>query len=467
MNLMNITNILRTGVLATLAFAAINATATGIDENAARNAAMSFLQRNKTAAFKAPSTTAVRLAHAEAMAAGGNAYYVFNIDGGGWVIIAGDDRANSVLAYNDKGSIDMNNLPDNMKGYMNMYKNQIEFMKDYKGEVVPLKTANRREPIGPLMKTDWAQGNPFNLQCPMLSDGLSIVGCAGLAMAQILNYWEYPKECSGLPSYRNEYTASYLPSLPATTFDYDLILDHYSIWRNDTLFLLRTTQEEKDEVAKLCRYASQSCRMNFSPDGSGSTVTKQKHGFVEMGFSDNAKIVGIYAWPTRETWNTEDYSHEDWVALMTAQLEAHHPIPYSVENDDGHAFVIDGIDADGLFHINWGWYGKCDGWFQYGAFDVTPSGTTLHYNDYAFMIIDLYPYEGYVSPNDPSGGDIMYGDLNDDGVINITDVTMLVNIVMSENPDSTSVPAADFDQNGVVNITDVTMLINYVMSLAE
>ena len=52
-------------------------------------------------------------------------------------------------------------------------------------------------------------------------------------------------------------------------------------------------------------------------------------------------------------------------------------------------------------------------------------------------------------------------------MINITDVTMLVNIVMSENPDSTSVPAADFDQNGVVNITDVTMLINYVMSLAE
>ena len=459
----------KTAVLAVFALAAINTTAGNIDVNAARKAAGDFLQRNKTTSFNAGSISAIKLAHAEASKVSGNAYYVFNVDGGGWVIIAGEDRANTVLAYGKNGAIDMTKLPVGMKDYLNMYKKQIEFMQDYKGEVVPVKAPRRIAPVEPLVKSDWAQGNPFNLQCPEYNGELSIVGCAGLAMAQILNYWEYPKSTKGLYGYYNEYSHSYLPSLPATTFDYDLILDHYSMWRNDTLFILNTTQEQKDEVSKLCRYASQSCQMNFDPDGSGSTVTKQKHGFVDLGFSEDAKILGIEAWPTRETWNTTDYTHEEWVELINAQLEAHRPIPYSVENDDGHAFIIDGIDADGLYHINWGWYGKCDGWFQYGAFNVTPSNTTYYYNDrYLFMIVDLYPYEGYVSPNDPGNQqDPIPGDMNGDGVINITDVTMLINFLMSDSPDAGDNPAADFDQNGVVNITDVTQMINYLMSMTN
>ena len=103
------------------------ANAGNIDANAARQAANDFIKKNVAAKgmFKAPSMADIKLAHTEASSVEGNAYYVFNIQGGGWVIMAGYDGAKQVLAYGDKGNIDVNNLPDNMKGYLNMLKGQI------------------------------------------------------------------------------------------------------------------------------------------------------------------------------------------------------------------------------------------------------------------------------------------------------------------------------------------------------
>ena len=56
------------------------------------------------------------------------------------------------------------------------------------------------------------------------------------------------------------------------------------------------------------------------------------------------------------------------------------------------------------------------------------------------------------------------GDVNGDGVVNITDVTLLINLLMTEGE---MPPAADFNGNGVTDITDVTQLINYLMSTEE
>jgi hypothetical protein len=458
---MRIKQLICSCALAVFVMASFNANAKSVDVNAARTAAGKFLQQNMPSKLRSGAMPSIKLSHAEASKVSGNAYYVFNIDGGGWVIIAGDDQANEVLAYGTEGSFDMSIVPDNMKGYLNRFKDQIEFMQNFKGEVAPMNLPKTAAPVGPLLKTDWAQGNPFNRQCPQVGTEYCSVGCAGLAMAQILNYWEYPKSSNGLPSYRNEYSYSYVPALGATTFDYDLIVDHYTTWQDGSLYLLNTTQEQKDEVAKLCRYASQSCKMNFSTSGSGSTVTKQKYGFVDMGYSNDAKILGIEAWPTRETWNTTDYTDEEWVELINAQLEARRPIPYSVENDDGHAFVIDGIDANGLYHINWGWYGRCDGWFQYGAFNVTPQNTTYYYNDYLFMIVDLYPYEGY----EPPTGDDEFGpgDVDHSGGVDIDDITALIAYVLNPTESTIDTDLADLTGEGTIDIDDVVALISRVL----
>ena len=121
------------------ALASFNENAESVDATAARAAAGKFLQQNRTTKFMKSSTSNIKLVHTEKSSVKDNAYYVFNIDGGGWVVIAGDDRAKEVLAYGTEGSIDMNAMPENMKGYLNMLKGQIETAQAYKGKTVPVK----------------------------------------------------------------------------------------------------------------------------------------------------------------------------------------------------------------------------------------------------------------------------------------------------------------------------------------
>ena len=56
------------------------------------------------------------------------------------------------------------------------------------------------------------------------------------------------------------------------------------------------------------------------------------------------------------------------------------------------------------------------------------------------------------------------GDVNNDGLINITDVTDLINILLSGDMTGVIMENADCEQDGTLNISDVTTLINYLLS---
>ena len=103
-------------LLGALAASSMSVSAGNVDATTARAAAKAFFNQrvNTTQSFKAASSADIKLAYTQQSKVEGNAYYVFNVKGGGWVIIAGDDRANQVLAYSDQGSLDMNNLPVNI-----------------------------------------------------------------------------------------------------------------------------------------------------------------------------------------------------------------------------------------------------------------------------------------------------------------------------------------------------------------
>ena len=53
------------------------------------------------------------------------------------------------------------------------------------------------------------------------------------------------------------------------------------------------------------------------------------------------------------------------------------------------------------------------------------------------------------------------GDVNADGVVNVTDVTLLINAVLSSNFDDIFLRNSDVDFNGEITVTDITLLINY------
>ena len=119
--------------------------------------------------------------------------------------------------------------------------------------------------------------------------------------------------------------------------------------------------------------------------------------------------------------------------------------------------------------MNWGFYGKFNGWFEINALSFHPYGDSTVWdfsqgsNGGNEMIIGMYPYEGYVIPGDPEPSYIR-GDVDDNGEVKIGDVTALISYLLSGDATGINLQAADCDENGEIKIGDVTTLISYLLS---
>ena len=385
-------------MLASLTMVSLNASAGNINANAARAAANSFIKQQSAATFKAVALADLKLAHAEASSKVNGAidYYVFNIDGGGFIIIAGEDRATAVLGYSDKGHLDFKNLPSNLKALLNGYKAEIEFLQTYEGndQEIVSPTINSSF-VNPLIKTTWGQETPYNLQCPTKNGELCVVGCVATAMAQVMYYWKYPTECSSLNGYDGGWWGGMtVPALPATTFDYNKMLLSYCHWDWDNSQLIQDTytDEQAQEVAKLSRYCGQAVEMDYDPEGSGAYTWNQYDAMINtFGYSSNAEDVSRDgSW-----WSGGGgYTTAEWEAMMKEELEAGRPILYSASDPSagGHAFICDGFNTDGYFHFNYGWYGTCDGWYLSTSLRmVHRDGDQLNFSSSHEMLIGMVP----------------------------------------------------------------------------
>ena len=58
----------------------------------------------------------------------------------------------------------------------------------------------------------------------------------------------------------------------------------------------------------------------------------------------------------------------------------------------------------------------------------------------------------------------MRGDVDMDGLVGISDVTALIDYVLTKNPSGINMAVADVDQDGEIGISDVTCLIDYVLT---
>ena len=392
---MTMKNLLNACVMALITLIGLNANGANVDVNHARLTANNFMKRHTpaTGSLRAPAITDLKLAHAEASSVdrSANAYYAFNIDGGGFIIVSGEDRASQVLGYSDQGRLDFNNLPENLMGLLDYYKCQIEYLQAHPALNVPkrLTSDNGDVIVEPMIKTLWGQGTPYNMMCPLANTGKPCkVGCSGVQMSQICGYWQYPVTCGPLPAYYCSRLLITLEELPETTFDYSKMLPSYCHWDYDLGKEVQDTytDEEVQEVAKLCRYVGHAAKMNYGATGSASDATKKLAGMKTLGYNPDAKTV--YA---------TSYTTEKWEELMRNELDAGRPIMYGAKNaaiqtSTSHAFIMDGYDSNGYFHINMGWYGHGNGWYLTTAIITTTlDGSYRDYGANQYMYINIEP----------------------------------------------------------------------------
>ena len=299
-----------------------------------------------------------------------DAYYVFNNDAGGFVIIAGDDAVTPVLGYTSTGSFDAENLPDGLKDLLKSYERQIAALGDnYVANQTATRTAFTGEKL--LNTAKWNQSNPFNKYTP----NNYVTGCVATAGAIVMKHHGYPAKGTGSHSYTwngKTLTANF-------EHDYD--------WASMPAKYDGTNDAAFDGVARLMSDLGVAVEMQYAKNGSGAYIGNMISALQKyFGYSKLTYLASI-----------DDMEAEAWNAKLRGEIDANRPILYSASDASagGHSFIIDGY-KDESFSVNWGWGGYCNGFYQIGALNPESAGkpTGDKYNLGQTAVIGLQPSDG-------------------------------------------------------------------------
>lgn len=293
-------------------------------------------------------------------------YYIYNIgENNGFIIVSGDKNSYPVLAYSDEGKIDKDNIPDNMKIWLQDCKIEIRSSRysekkqsaAIKEELEALLSSGagsrasygRKIVVSPLLgKIKWNQSPYYNKYCPRNTP----VGCVATATCQIMKYWSYPASGEGSHSYIHRRYGK-------QSFDFNYKIN----WDKMPEHLLRYSNED---IARLCYGVAVGLNMDFGPRGSG-TMQYYVPELLQKHYKYPESVRNIYR---------GKYSYKEWVDIIRNELDNKRPVQYAGHGDGGgHSFVCDGYDNLGYFHINWGWGGMSDGFFRLNALDPSSLGT--------------------------------------------------------------------------------------------
>lgn len=294
--------------------------------------------------------------------------YVVNLGAeSGFVIVsANSDTDGQVLGYCDHGSFCYEEAPVQLKDLLQVYSDGVDLVRS--GSIrasVPSVLLGSIE-VGPLLTTSWNQWAPYNNLCPTGCP----TGCYPTALAQIMNYWKWPKESKGMVDDVD---------FSGHVYDWDNMLDQYGqTWDYAEYYPYNAAQSEA--VAHLMADIGTAFHTSYFPTGSPTSANviqlAENFGYEPDIQKHTAQKAALL------------------VNVMRGELKQERPILYvGDDGEDGvpHALVCDGYTSGDYFHFNFGWGGHYDGYYKNAACSYYSCNCTVYTG------IRPYDAEEYVS----------------------------------------------------------------------
>jgi hypothetical protein len=367
-------------------------TAKTIDQSTAQTVARNFFQsqapsqKSKSLRLTEKIVAAATFTQADEVLSTDSAsvcYYVYS-GSNNFVIVAGTDNVTPILGYSNEHPYDSEQIPENLKSWLEMYQNEIQYAIDNKiaasdavqnqwKSLLAGEVASAAAVVAPMVKTTWNQSPYYNELCPFdnVLQGYTLAGCGAIAMAQVLKYWNYPAQGKGLHSY-----------VPLTNPQYGALTANFQNTTYDWASMPNSISSSNQAVATLIYHCGVSLDMDYGVNSSSAYHRYNNHPSTYLALKD---FFGYKN--TLNGVSQSSYTAAAWTAMIKADLDAGRPVLYRGSgNDGGHLFVCDGYDANDYYHFNWGWSGHYDGYFTLSA--LSPGTTDFSSGQYAIFGIE-------------------------------------------------------------------------------
>ncbi len=175
------------------------------------------------------------------------------------------------------------------------------------------------------------------------------VGCVALTFTEIMQYYKWPRIGIGSHSYTDNYgstTGTFQANFEEAYYNWSLVLDKYKG--------IATTDNQRSQLGKISFHAAVSVNMEFESSGSTSNINK-----IPNAANSHFRYVADY----------KEKEASDFWQVLDSNLHKGIPAQFSIYTSGGagHAIVGDGIQYIGsekYYHLNMGWWGDDNGWYQ-------------------------------------------------------------------------------------------------------
>lgn len=302
-------------------------------------------------------------------------YFYKQKSGKGFAIVSGDKRITPLIGYSDTESIDVDNLPVQLTALLDSMQTRVERM-DRKAPVHPgWRAATGENPAGEKLLTtaEWGQGEPYNSESPVVDGVQAPTGCVATSMSIVMKYHGFPEKGQKTITDWNPTSDAWEEhDYSKDTFNWALMQDSYTAENPGN-------EASRNEVAHLMRCAGISVNMNYYQNESGAPVLNAAVA-LHRYFNYSADVA---------QYHKDLYDEAEWYNRVRSNIDAGHPVIYFGEGTGAHAFVLDGYDNSDKFHINWGWDGVANGYFDLDAL----SPLEFSFNLFQGMISNIHPAE--------------------------------------------------------------------------